>query len=225
MVFTFCRPVYPIEHILPMTHPPDACPECDLLLRPSRPIVGEKIVCPRCGYWLHRPREQSVERVLALSVAGLILAGPANFLPLIGITFLGNSHEGTLWAGTAGLFAEGFWLVAALVFLSSIFVPLLNISLALLISLHLHFNRPHHLLAHWMRWLQHLEEWAMLEVYMLGIIVACVKLSDTADVQLGFGLYAFVALLLVNVMLTGSLDGYLFWQRIAELRRKLHGQG
>ncbi len=163
---------------------------------------------------------QSIERVLTLSISGLILAGPANFLPLIGIRFMGNSNESTLWAGTVGLFAEGLWMVAVLVFLASILVPLLNIILALLISGHLYLNRPHPHLAHWMRWWQHLEEWAMLEVYMLGIIVACVKLSDTTDVHFGFGLYAFIVLLLVNVMLTSSLDSYLFWQRIAALGKK-----
>jgi paraquat-inducible protein A len=185
-------------------------------------VVGEKAVCPRCGYLLHRAREQSIERVLALSVAGLILAAPANFLPLIGIRFMGNSNESTLWAGTVGLFSEGFWMVSVLVFLASICVPLLNISLAFFISVHLYLKRPHPNLAHWMRWLQHLEEWAMLEVYMLGIIVACVKLADTADVHLGFGLYAFVALLLVNAMLTTSLDECLFWQRIGDLARIKH---
>lgn len=199
-----------------------ACPECDLLLKPADLVVGEKAVCPRCGYLLHRAREQSIERVLALSIAGLILAFPANFLPLIGIRFMGNSNESTLWAGTAGLFSEGFWLVAILVFLASICVPLLNITLAFLISVHLCLKRPHPHLAHWMRWLQHLEEWAMLEVYMLGIIVACVKLADTTDVHFGFGLYAFIALLLVNAMLTTSLDECLFWQRIGDLARKKH---
>jgi paraquat-inducible protein A len=200
-----------------------ACPECDLLLKHADLVVGEKAVCPRCGYLLHRAREQSIERVLALSVAGLVLAVPANFLPLIGIRFMGNSNESTLWAGTVSLFGQGLWLVAILVFLASICIPLLNTILAFLISAHLHFNRPHPHLAHWMRWLQHLEEWAMLEVYMLGIIVACVKLADTADVHLGFGLYAFVALLLVNAMLSTSLDEYLFWQRIDALDNKKHG--
>lgn len=200
-----------------------ACPECDLLLKHADLAVGEKAVCPRCGYLLHRAREQSIERVLALSVAGLVLAVPANFLPLIGIRFMGNSNESTLWAGAWGLFTEGLWLVAILVFLASICIPVINLGLAFLISAHLYWQRPARHLAHWMRWLQHLEEWAMLEVYMLGIIVACVKLADTTDVHFGLGLYAFIALLLVNVMLATSLDEYLFWQRIDTLDKRKHG--
>jgi paraquat-inducible protein A len=132
---------------------------------------------------------------------------------------LGNSHDGTLWSGVIGLFNEGMWAVAILVFLSSILFPLTNIILSLLISAHLYFDKPNRYLGCWMRWLQHLDEWAMLEVYTLGIIVACVKLASTADLKLGFGLYAFVTLLLITAMLASSLDTYLFWQRIAHLRR------
>lgn len=197
----------------------DACPECDLLLRRSSPEIGEKALCPRCGYLLYRPRKQSIERTLALSIAGFIVIFPANLLPLIGIKLLGNSHDGNLWSGVIGLFNEGMWAVSALVFMSSMLFPLTNIILSLLISAHLFFNRPNRHLGSWMRWLQHLDEWAMLEVYALGIIVACVKLASTADLILGFGLYAFIALLLITAMLASSLDPYLFWQRIAHLRR------
>jgi len=197
----------------------DACPECDLLLNRALPEIGEKALCPRCGHLLYRPRKQSIERTFALSVAGLIVIFPANLLPLIGIKLLGNSHDGTLWSGVIGLFNEGMWAVAILVFLSSILFPLTNIILSLLISAHLYFDKPNRYLGCWMRWLQHLDEWAMLEVYTLGIIVACVKLASTADLKLGFGLYAFVTLLLITAMLASSLDPYLFWQRIAHLRR------
>ncbi|WP_275575278.1 paraquat-inducible protein A [Methylocucumis oryzae] len=61
-----------------------------------------------------------------------------------------------------------------------------------------------------MAWLQHLEEWAMLEIYALGIIVACVKLSASADLIFGFGLYAFVVLLVITVVLAATLDAQFF---------------
>lgn len=197
-----------------------ACPECDLLLNPSAPVIGDKAHCPRCGYLLQRPRKQSIERTFALSIAGLILMFPANLMPLVGIKMVGGAKDGTLLSGVIALFEEQLWSVAALVFLSSILFPLLNIILSLLISAHLYFNKPNRYLAHWMRWLQHIDEWAMLEVYMLGIIVACVKLSSTSELKFGFGLYAFVALLVVTGMLASSLDKVLFWRLIGRLRSR-----
>jgi paraquat-inducible protein A len=196
-----------------------ACPECDLLLNPTAAVAGDKAHCPRCGYLIERPRKQSIERTFALSIAGLILIFPANLMPLIGIKMLGGAKDGTLWSGVVALFAEDMWSVAILVFLSSILFPLLNIILSLLISAHLYFNKPNRNLAHWMRWLQHMDEWAMLEVYMLGIIVACVKLAFSSELKFGFGLYAFVALLIITGMLASSLDKVLFWRKIGQLKK------
>ncbi len=196
-----------------------ACPECDLLLNPAILVAGDKAHCPRCGYLVHRPRKQSIERTFALSIAGLILMFPANFMPLVGIKMLGGAKESTLWSGVSSLFEEHMWGIAILVFLSSILFPFLNIIFSLLISGHLYFNRTSQYLTHWMRWLQHLDEWAMLEVYMLGIIVACVKLGSTSELILGFGLYAFAALLVITVMLTSSMDKVLFWQQIGQLSK------
>jgi paraquat-inducible protein A len=71
-----------------------------------------------------------------------------------------------------------------------------------------------------MRWMLHLDEWVMLEVYLLGIIVACVKLMAIAPLKFGWGLYAFIALIIITTMLTSGLDSGLFWQRIEQLRKK-----
>lgn len=194
-----------------------ACPECDLLLNKNLPVVGEKARCPRCGYLLHNPKNNSVSRTFYLSLTGLFLLPPANFLPIMGIKVLGNSHDGTLISGVVTLFQEGMWGVAILVFLASILFPILNITLALLISGHLLFNRSNRYLGFWLRTLQHIEEWAMLEVYLLGIIVACVKLFSMADLQFGLGLTAFLLLLFVTITLTSNFDNTLFWQQIERL--------
>ena len=68
--------------------------------------------------------------------------------------------------------------------------------------------------------MHHLDEWVMLEVYMLGIIVACVKLMAIAPLKFGWGLYAFVALIIITALLTSGLDSALFWQRIEQLSKE-----
>ena len=200
----------------------NACPECDLLLRAAHPKMGEKAHCPRCGCLLSRPRKQSVERTFALSIAGFILFFPANLLPMVGITILGNVNTGILLSGVIALFNDGMVAVAIVVFLASIFFPLVHLTLSLLISGHLYFNQPNRYLIGWMRWMHHLDEWVMLEVYMLGIIVACVKLMALAPLKFGWGLYAFIALIIITTMLTSGLDSALFWQRIGQLSKEKH---
>ena len=195
----------------------EACPQCDLLLNQAKPEAGDKAHCPRCGFLLQRRHKHSVERTFALSVAGLILTVPANLLPMLGVKILGKSQEGNLWSGVFALLHEDMWAVASLVLLSSVVLPTVNLTLALLISWHLFKTRACRFISSWMRWYQHLHEWAMIEVYALGIIVACVKLGDMANIKFDYGLYAFVGLLLVNAMLANEFDGYSFWREIAEL--------
>lgn len=198
----------------------DACPECDLLLRAAQLNIGEKAHCPRCGFLLSRPRKQSIERTFALSIAGFISFFPANLLPMMGITLLGNANTGILMSGVITLFNEGMIAVAIVVFLASILFPLLHICLSLLISGHLYFNRPHRHLIKWMHCMHHLDEWVMLEVYMLSIIVACVKLMALAPLEFGWGLYAFITLIIITTLLSSNLDEALFWQRINQLSKE-----
>jgi len=197
----------------------DICPECDLLIDLAQPKIGEKIHCPRCDLLLLRPRKQSIERTFAYSIAGFILFFPANFLPLVGITLLGNVNTGILMSGVIALFTIKMWPVSIVVFLASILFPLVHISLSLLISGHLYFNHPNRNLVRWMRWMHHLDEWVMLEVYMLSIIVACVKLMAISPLELGWGLYAFISLIIITTLISSSLDKPLFWQRIEHLAK------
>ncbi len=194
----------------------EACPECDLLLNLAEFEPGSKAHCPRCGCLMHRPRPHSVERTLILSITGLILILPANLLPMLGIEIFGNSHDGILWSGVSALINQQMWIVAMLVLASSVLLPIVNLTLAFLLSYHLYFSKPTPWLSRWLRWFQHLNEWAMLEVFALSIIVACVKLSSLAELRFGFGLYAFIALLVVNAMLANELDERLFWHLIAK---------
>ena len=196
-----------------------ACPECDLLLQQHNAVEGDKVHCPRCNYLLHRPHAQSVKYTFILSLTGLFLLLPANLLPIVGVKILGNAQDGTLLSGVFTLFNEGMWAVSIVVFLSSILFPMLGIILSLLISGHLYFKRTNRHLSLWLRILHHIEEWAMLEVYLLGIIVACVKLASMAELKFGLGLIAFVLLLLVSLMLASNFDGMLFWREIETLQK------
>ena len=110
---------------------------------------------------------------------------------MVGVTILGNANTGYYMSGVVALFNDGMEAVAIVVFFASILFPLVLISLSLLISGHLYFNRPNRYLTGWMRWLHRLDEWGMLEVYMLGIIVACVKLMALRSAQIRLGSLCF----------------------------------
>lgn len=192
-----------------------ACHECDLLMHKPRLDDGESAECPRCGYELFRHRHRVIRRSLALAIAALLLYVPANFLPIMQLNLLGQTTEDTVWSGVVGLYDSGMQGIALVVFLCSMAVPLLKLlcQLLVLLSIRLDYGRGYGLLLY--RIYHHMREWGMLEVYLMGILVAIVKLMDLADLSLGLGLFCFVALLLVQVWLEVTMSPHQIWQALS----------
>ena len=203
----------------PLSEPPltdmVACHECDLLMRKPSIDDGECVECPRCGYELYSHRHQVVRRSLALVIAALLLYFPANFLPIMHLNLLGQTSQDTVWSGVLGLYDSGMQSIAVVVFLCSMAVPLLKLlcQLLVLLSVSLKFGRSYGLLLY--RIYHHMREWGMLEVYLMGILVSMVKLADIAALSLGFGLFCFVALLLVQVWLEVTMSPHQIWEALS----------
>ncbi|MBI6620243.1 paraquat-inducible protein A [Pseudomonas corrugata] len=193
-----------------------ACHECDLLMRKPQLAHGEKAECPRCGYELYAHRHNVIDRSLALVIAALLLFIPANFLPIMQLNLLGQSSQDTVWSGVVGLFDTGMQGVSVVVFLCSMGVPLLKLLCQLVVLLTIRWNiaRSYGLL--WYRIYHHLRDWGMLEVYLMGVLVAIVKLADMAAITVGLGLVCFVSLLLIQVWLEVVMSPHQIWQALSE---------
>jgi len=192
-----------------------ACHECDLLMRKPALGHGEKALCPRCGYELYANRHNVVQRSLALVIAALLLYIPANFLPIMELNLLGQSSHDTVWSGVVGLFDTGMQGVAVVVFLCSMGIPLAKLlcQLAVLLSIRFDIGRSYGLLLY--RIYHHLRDWGMLEVYLMGVLVAIVKLADMAAITVGLGLVCFISLLLVQVCLEVVMSPHQIWQALS----------
>lgn len=192
-----------------------ACHECDLLLRRPQACAGERVECPRCGCELFTQRTQVIRRSMALVIAALLLYIPANFLPIMQLNLLGQASNDTVWSGVLGLYNNGMQSVAVVVFLCSMAVPLLKLlcQFAVLLSIRLDIGRSYGLLLY--RIYHHMREWGMLEVYLMGILVAIVKLVDLAELSIGLGLMCFVALLLVQVWLEVTMSPHQIWDALS----------
>jgi paraquat-inducible protein A len=199
-----------------------ACSECDLLLEHIPVEPGFKAHCPRCGYLLHHPVRDSVDKILALSWTGLFLSLPAYFLPILRLDLLGDEHEVSLLSGVWHLYKGGYWLIALAILLSSVLVPLVKKLLLLFVVWHL--KAPRHSkgrrvpsnLALAFRGYHYLVAWGMLEVFLLAVMVAVIKLRDLGDLQPGIGLYCFIAVLAVAILQALNLDSRQFWTLIEQ---------
>jgi paraquat-inducible protein A len=195
-----------------------ACHECDLLQHIPYQRQGGKARCRRCDAVLHRSVRDSVDRTLALTLAGLVLFFVANSYPFLLFKMQGQVTETTLVTGVRDLYAQGMWELALLVLLTSMLVPLLQLLLLLYVLLPLKFNCTPWRLAVMFRVLQRLGPWGMMEVFMLGILVAVVKLVEMAQIIPGLALWSFALLIFVLAGAAAALDPRVVWERVGVKR-------
>ncbi|MBF0448743.1 MAG: paraquat-inducible protein A [Magnetococcales bacterium] len=195
-----------------------ACHECDLLYR-LPPLSGRTLArCHRCGTVLDRGVENGLNKTLAFTVAALVFFLIANAYPVLALKAVGMEQTYTLFSGAMVLIQYDLWAVAVTVFLTSIIFPFLHIVGLLYVLTPLKYQRIPRFFIPAFRFSLATMPWAMVGVYMLGILVSIVKLADMATVVPGWGLYGLVGLLVVSVAAEASLNPRLIWQSFDRLR-------
>ncbi|MGF1547857.1 MAG: paraquat-inducible protein A [Thiotrichales bacterium] len=200
------------------THPIDesltACHDCDLLLRLPPLEAGQNAACPRCGAVLQRKHANSVERSLALVVTGFILFALANLFPFLALNARGQIQETSLISGAIALWNGDYLLLGGLVLLTTCVFPLVDLLGMLLLLAGVKLHALPRRAANLYRFLRSAQPWGMLEIFLLGVLVAAVKLGDIATVIPGPAAYSFVALIGVLATLSLTLDPHEIWQHL-----------
>ena len=196
------------------THSLIACHDCDFLYRRHPLQFGERATCSRCGALLYQKKRDSLDRTLMLSLAALILFVLANVYPFMTFKISGRVQVSHLITGVEELYAQGFMELSVLVLLASILLPLIKILGTLYILLPLKLNRRPWKAPQIFRLIEALGPWVMMEVYLLGVIVAYVKLVDMATIVLGIALYSFAALIVLVAAAGMTLDPDEVWERL-----------
>lgn len=199
---------------------PTACRECDLLVRPAR-AAGSRhysALCPRCGALLYRRSRDGLENTLALACAALALLAVANAFPVVGLNIQGQRIDTTVIGAAVQLWREGMPIVAVLVVATTTLTPLLEIAGVIWLMLPLLLGRRPPAFAQVFRALQAAHPWAMVEVFILGILVALVKLAHLADVLPGPAMVGFATLMLVLATVSSIIEPRDLWQAWEEAR-------
>jgi paraquat-inducible protein A len=197
-----------------------ACPYCDLLLPAVEPPTGHSVICPRCGAHLRRYIGNGIIKSQALSLTGLLLYFPAIFLPLMTLESFGFSDSANILQSIVNFYQNQYHFVAFMVLLSAVLLPVTLLTLIFTISTSLLLHRSPRWLTPIFRWFLHLEEWAMVEVYLLGILITVIKMGDSSAIEFKGGLLCFGALVFITIALSTTVDEQLFWNRIDQYRRR-----
>lgn len=195
-----------------------ACHDCDLLNRfPAN--AAATLLCARCGAVLFRHKPDSIERSLALTLTALILFALSNAFPFLAMKTGGLVQETTLLTGIREIWKQELYGLSSLVLFTCVLVPLGQMLGLLYILVPLQLNRrPAAGAARIFRMVQEVAPWGMMEVFMIGILVALVKLGKMATIVPGVSVFSFGALIFTMAAAFSALDPALLWNRL-DLRR------
>jgi paraquat-inducible protein A len=190
------------------------CHDCDLLQRlgPVPPDGSAK--CPRCGATLFAYKPHGFERAFGLYMAALLLLAIANAFPFLTLKVQGQMQSSYLISGAIDLYRQGMPEIAVAVVLFVVVFPLLKIVIGLVVVGPLTFGRTIPGARAVYRMFDALHPWAMMEIFLLGVLVAYTKLIDLAAVEVGPSLIAFVGLILAMIAADSAVDPHDVWERL-----------
>jgi paraquat-inducible protein A len=193
------------------------CHDCGLLAR--LPADGHVHAhCPRCGSPLHERKVRSLERTWALVIGAAICYVPANVFPVMTVTSLGKRESDTIMSGVLYFLMHGDWPLALVIFTASVVVPLAKIATitGLLISVHRRSRWRPADRTRLYRATEMIGRWSMVDIYVVTILVALVRLGNLATIEAGMGAIFFGSVVVLTMLAAESFDPRLIWDRSHE---------
>ena len=208
-----------------------ACEECDALHRRSSvdgvgddsdDIVpsGRHYECRRCGATLGLARHAKFDLPLSLAMAGLVALAIAHLNDVLRIDIQGQVRSTTLWGAAWTLYDEGAWFMCGLVLFTTLLNPLIEMGAVCYVLLPLRSGQHPPGYEVVLRAMQAVRPWVMVEVFMLGVLVAFVKLNGLASVIAGPGLWAFGGVMILAAAMASAFDHEHVWASTARLRAR-----
>lgn len=194
-----------------------SCHDCHLLVDVES-LSESPFFCPRCSARLHFRKPKSIARAWAFLLAAAIMYIPANLLPMTITYALGSVQADTIMSGVIYFMHSGSWGIAAVIFIASIFVPIakLVILVFLLVSAQLRSRwRPRDRTVLY-RITELVGRWSMVDVYVVTILVALVKLGAVASIEAGPAAVYFACVVVLTMLAAESFDPRIIWDVIEE---------
>ena len=190
------------------------CHDCGTIQRLPAMPPGARATCPECDAHLRHTRADPFGVPLALNLTALVMFGIGAFWTLLSVSTAGQFRDANLLTGPEQLRSFGLWELAVLVLFTTFAAPLVRIlcMIAVLTGLRLPHRPP--AIRMIFSWVEHLRPWSMVEIFLLGLFVAYVRLSDIAHIDLGPALLALGTLTVTMLASDIMLDEHAVWEAL-----------
>ncbi|MCE2595898.1 paraquat-inducible protein A [Motilimonas cestriensis] len=190
-----------------------ACEECDWLLSDTHIDSGTRLACQRCHHTISSRPKQPIEQPLAFAFASLLMLALTYSFPFMSFSASGVTLQIYFYQAMSSLIDNGFTSIATFLFLSLTLLPLL--CLILIISLHLNIGHqiPNKSAIRRLKLLKKIKPWIMVDVFLVGILVALIKIMSMADVGFGLSFWAFCLFTIAFLKTLLSIDMHWLWHQ------------
>ena len=188
-----------------------ACPQCDLLQREPEYAAACVVRCSRCGAVLYRAIPGALDTTLALTLAAAALFGIANVSPVLALELQGQVLSATLIGIARALHDAGMTAVGALVLLTLVVMPALQIAVRLYLLLPLRVGRIPPGFAAAARLLDAMRRWSMVEVFVLAAVVCMHRLAQIGRLEVEPGFWAVGAVMLLFAVMDSLFEARDLW--------------
>ena len=186
------------------------CRDCDTVYRSIPLQRGDVALCRRCNAVLARYFSADAESGLALIIAAAIFFAIANLVPILSIEVGGVETKANIWFAVRSLEHGWIWLAAFGLAFATFLIPAVQISLLFWVLLFACAGLRPPGYGALMKLLHRIRPWSMTEVFLLGALVAIVKLANWVPIAAGAGIWAMAALTVVLALL-GRCDPTSWW--------------
>lgn len=169
--------------------------------------------CKRCGGELHQRIGHSVLLSLAYALAAILFLIPANLLPMMVVTALGEDEGSTIMEGVIYFFKHAEYGIGAVIFIASVVVPIFKLAVIFFLLLIVHFKQyDKAVLGNKLFHIIHIiGKWSMLDIFVVALMVSIVQFQDLASIRTGEAAISFCFAVVFTIMSTNAFDPRLMW--------------
>jgi paraquat-inducible protein A len=193
-----------------------ACHECDLLITlPNKLEDNQSLLCPRCKHVQWTKHKNPIDKTLAISLTALMLLIIANAFPFLSFEAQGQARSITLIQASNELAAQGFYLLAFLVYVFVLLFPAIYLACLLALALPIKLGIPAPMGIMLGRTLSYLLPWIMTEVFIVGVLVALIKIIELADIVFGIAFWAYIVFVICFLTCSNVANKHQIWSWIS----------
>jgi paraquat-inducible protein A len=195
-----------------------ACFDCDLLINVPEMAENHSLICPGCHSKQFTKYKDPLNYSISFASSAIIMLFLANSFPFLSFEAQGQIRTITLIQASQEMYTLGFVVLASLVYAFMLLLPILYLVSLLILLVPIKLDRKPFMPVFIGRLMGFFLTWVMVEVFIVGVLVALIKVIDLADIIIGFSFWAYIGFVIFFTLTANIANRHQLWDWIEHAR-------